>query len=180
MTEKEYLDIMVPCSRRLFSIAFRILRSREDAEDAVQDTLLKLWKLRSGLEAYKSPEALAVVMVRNTCIDTLRRFRTESIDDNPGRKGITVSVPSPHDIYSQNETLLTIEGILESMPQNYSEILRKRDIEGQDYEEIAKSTDQNINSVRVMVSRARKYLRVELDKLSYEEHRGREFARKIL
>ena len=60
-------------SRNLYGYAFRILRNQEEAEDAVQEVFIKLWNMGKKLDEYNSIEALAVTMIKNFCIDQLRK-----------------------------------------------------------------------------------------------------------
>jgi RNA polymerase sigma-70 factor, ECF subfamily len=180
MSEEEFKDSILPLSRRLFSVSFRILRSTEDAEDAVQETLLKIWNMRSRLKEYNSPEALAMTMVRNYSIDSIRKRRTESLDA-PGLKFEgKPDNESPFEILKEKETTEIIETILKGMADQYSSVIRRRDIEGLEYEEIAALTDQSVNTVRVAVSRARKMVRDEYNRIVYEADTGKRIAQKVL
>ncbi len=168
MSDKEFENIVLHSARRLYSIAFRILRIKEEAEDAVQETYLKLWRMKNRLEEYKSVEALAVTAVKNHCLDLIRKRKNETLAGIDSAGSITGVLPTPFEVLRSAETGEIIESILDKMPPGYSEIIRMRDIEGQDYDEIALVMNQNINSVRVKVSRARKMLRDEYLRVEYE------------
>jgi RNA polymerase sigma factor (sigma-70 family) len=180
MSEAEFKDIVSTLSRRLYSVSFRILRSREDAEDAVQETFLKMWKMRNRLSEYNSTEALATTIARNHCIDFLRRKRTDSLDDPGYKYHVNDNNETPFEILRASETNNLIVALMEKMPQAYSEVIRKRDIEGLDYKDIAEKTHQNINTIRVTLSRARKMLRDDYNKAVYEETRDTRIIGKVL
>ena len=65
MNEIEYLKIITPFKDKIFRIARRLLVSVEEAEDATQEVLLKLWNHRQKFKDYKSPEAFAMTMTKN-------------------------------------------------------------------------------------------------------------------
>lgn len=180
MSETEFKDIVLPESRRLYSVAYRILRSREDAEDAVQEILLRLWKMRFRLSEFNSVSALSTTIIRNHCLDRLRKKRSDSIDD-PGISCRELkSEETPFDVLRATETRDNITSILTNMPDIYSSIVQKHDIEGLSYEEISAQTSQNINTLRVTLSRARKMLRDEYNKLLYEAGTTKRVAGEVL
>ncbi|MBM3421406.1 MAG: sigma-70 family RNA polymerase sigma factor [Bacteroidetes bacterium] len=157
MTREEFINEVLRYSGRLYSVAFRILRSNEDAEDAVQETLLRLWNKRNDISHYESIEALCVTVIRNLALDRLRQRKREGGSMNH-ELNETGQIPSPHEVLQAHETIARISEAINRLPDAMSEAIRKRDVEGESYEEIAVATGQNINSVRVAVSRARKIL----------------------
>jgi RNA polymerase sigma-70 factor (ECF subfamily) len=70
--------------------------------------------------------------------------------------------------------------IIDKLPDIYREVIIMREIEGLSYEEIAKKTEQNINTLRVTLSRARKMIREEYNKHHYERREIKEADRKVL
>ena len=180
MSEKEFENIVLQNARRLYSVAFRILRMKEDAEDAVQETFLKLWRMRKRLGEYSSIEALAVTVVRNHCLDIIRKRRPETPAGNDSAFYATDDLPTPFEVLRAAETGGIIAAILERMPSNYAEVIRMRDIEDQDYDEIAMALKQNVNNVRVTVSRARKMLRDEYRRVEYEGCEFKKTAGEVL
>ena len=63
MSESEYLAFFSPITGKIFRFSKRFLVSREEAEDATQDVLLKLWKSRKRLSDYNNPEALSLIHI---------------------------------------------------------------------------------------------------------------------
>jgi RNA polymerase sigma-70 factor (ECF subfamily) len=180
MTEKEFENIVLKSASRLYSVAFRILQAKEDAEDAVQETFLKLWRMRTRLEEYESIEALSVTIVRNHCLDVIRKRKPEIPVCNDSVGLSSDGFPTPFEVLRGSETAELIDSILNRMPSNYSEIIRMRDIEGLDYDYIAAALRQNVNTVRVTISRARKMLRDEYRRVEYEECGYAKTAGKVL
>ena len=68
----------------LLRMAIRYLEDSDEAEDAVQDVLLKLWFLRDRLDQYRSVDALAIVITKHLCINRLRGIRIEKVDLEQG------------------------------------------------------------------------------------------------
>ena len=180
MSEADFKEIVLPVSRRLYSVAYRILRSKEAAEDAVQEVLLKMWKMRFRLSEFNSVEALATTMTKNYCLDRLRKQRTDSIDDHDIICRELKNEETPYEVLRASETKDVITKILINMPELYSSVVRKHDIEGLSYEEISAETSQNINTLRVTLSRARKMLRDEYNKLIYEADTTKRVAGEVL
>ena len=73
MKSSEFKLLVMPYSSRLYRMAFRLMNSREEAEDIVQEVYIKLWGMRNELKNYNSIEALAIRITRNLCLDHLRR-----------------------------------------------------------------------------------------------------------
>jgi RNA polymerase sigma factor (sigma-70 family) len=159
-------------SRRLYGIAFRFLRNQEEAEDAVQEIFLKLWKMRGTLPEYKSIEALATTMIKNYCIDLIRKQKNMVTGDLSQLENRSFVSPSPHEQMELNESGAILARIIGQLPEIYSLVLTMRDIEGASFEEISEKTGQNVNTLRVNLSRARKMIRDEYIRYDYERGRS--------
>jgi RNA polymerase sigma-70 factor (ECF subfamily) len=171
MTRDTFESLINSLSRNLFGFAYRILREREASEDAVQEIFIKLWKMKSKLGEYKSVEALAVTMIRNHCIDQLRKRKYNAPGENNKLSHFHDSGPSPQEQLETSETMVIMENIISELPEIFRQVVKLRDIEELTYEEIAEKTGQNINTLRVNLSRARKIIR-EKYKGYYNESRG--------
>ena len=180
MTRPEFDLLVRQLSRKLYGFAFRILRNREEAEDVVQETFIKLWNMEEKLKEFKSIEALATTMTRNYCIDILRRQKPVFSGDLSIIDYNDSTSPSPLDLMEKSESRDILNEIVGNLPDSYKEIIQMRDIEGESYEEIAAKTNQNINTLRVTLSRARKYIREEFNKYQYERRGIEKAAGKVL
>jgi RNA polymerase sigma-70 factor (ECF subfamily) len=79
MKQQEFLNIISPFKDKVFRIAKRLLVSTEEAEDATQEVLIRLWNKKEGLNKYNSIEALAVTMTKNYCLDQLKSKRASNL-----------------------------------------------------------------------------------------------------
>jgi RNA polymerase sigma factor (sigma-70 family) len=177
MTRLEFNNCVLQLSRKLYLVAFRFLRNREEAEDAVQEVFIKLWNKKDKLDEYLSIEALATTTIKNHCIDQLRKIKTIGIEESGRGQQYYFDEPSPYEKLEREETSKILHRIIDNLPAVYSDIIRKREIEGLSYEEIAVNTNQNINTLRVSMSRARAMVRDELKKCNYENTGNKKVAR---
>lgn len=178
MTRDQFNDYVRQLNRKLFGFAFRILRNQEEAEDAVQEVFIKLWNMGKKLDEYNSIDALATTMTKNYCIDQLRKQK-HLVKEIYGNEEIGTS-PSPYEQMENCESYNIITSIIESLPDLYKEAIKFRDIDGLSYEEIVEKTGQNLNTLRVTISRARGMIRDEYNKQFYEYRRIKQVTRKVL
>lgn len=165
MNAENFQATVLPLREKLIRTARRMLEDDADAEDVVQEVFLKLWQLRDKLDQYNSLEAFATTMVKNGCIDTIRRrTRTEPIDDSLYRRAGTDEFQQLEN--RSNEAL--IRNIVEQLPPLQKTILRMKDIEDYELDEIAQITGSTNDAVRVNLSRARKRVREEFVRLTKE------------
>jgi RNA polymerase sigma-70 factor (ECF subfamily) len=159
MTRDTFDDIIHKYNRKLFALAFRMLRNRQEAEDVVQDVFLKMWMMGNKLDKYNDICALAMTMTRNNCLDMLRKWKHI---DNDTYGPLTMDAdpsPSPYDkmVTAEDESIL--DRIIEELPPLYRDLVQLREINGLSYEEIAGKNNVNINTLRVTLSRARKMIK---------------------
>ncbi|MFO7853031.1 MAG: RNA polymerase sigma factor [Bacteroidota bacterium] len=167
MTRREFETDIIPYSRTLYRFAFRFLGSKEEAEDAVQEVFLKLWKMRDKLPEYDNIHAYAMTMMRNHCLDMLRKKKTEYMDDTR-IYDTRASDMDLEKIIENREKFLVITGVINSLPEKYCLVIQLRDIEGYEYNEIADKLKMDTKNLRVTLSRARKMVREKLKKKNYE------------
>lgn len=149
---------ILPLKDKLFRMALRITMQREEAEDVVQETLIKLWKQRDNLEGIESLEAYAITMARNLALDHQKRAsnNTVSLDASPL---ISERSINPYDnIYAQ-EGLRRINKLMAELPEKQRSCMQLRDFEGKNYREIAEIMSITEDQVKVNIFRARKYIK---------------------
>jgi RNA polymerase sigma-70 factor (ECF subfamily) len=143
----------------LFYTALKWLQNEADAEDTVQEALLRLWKIRDQLDTVVNLRAFASQTTKNICIDRLRTAKehTEAIDSYPGADHET-----PYSRTERNDMIAVIKRIIERLPELQRTIIQLRDIEGYELQEIADITGTLVGAVTVNLSRARKKVRETL------------------
>jgi RNA polymerase sigma-70 factor (ECF subfamily) len=142
----------------------------EEAEDSVQDALVKLWTKKDDLKNYTSIEAFAMAITKNICLD---RIRSKSFQTGRLTEQQVLSVrQDPEESLEKADFTGFIRKIIENLPDQQKAIMHMRDIEGLEYEQIAEVMELNINAVRVNLSRARKKVRDTIIKIQ-----GYELAR---
>ena len=159
MTHDEFKAQYLPLSEGLYRIAFHYLEDSADARDTVQDLFIKLWNSKDRLDNVVNPKAYAYTLLKNLCIDRLRKDgRTVSEENIPERS----SDDPPDKIMADRETLRRVLRQIETLPPKQREIVRMRIFEELEYEEIAEKLGMSEINTRVQLSLARKTLKNRL------------------
>ena len=154
MTDARFHTVWIPLQERFYRVAYYLLEDRADALDAVQDLYVKLWNRRDSLDLIQNPGAYGALLMRNLCIDRIRRARpSEPLDE-----GLPDRDPPDGRLVLQ-ETLGTVLRALEQLPDSQRKLLKMHLIQGLSYEEIAAETGLSPLNIRVQVSLARKKLK---------------------
>ena len=155
----EIKEIWLPLSERFYRVAYHILESKEDAEDAVQELYLKLIKTPNKL-SIQDPAAYGITILRNICIDIIRRRekrRSEELHEY-----MIADVSSPDKAAAEKDKLRILIREIDKLPQKQSMVLKMRTIEGLEYDEISRRTELSQVNIRVLISIARKTLKKNL------------------
>lgn len=157
MSTEEFTELYLPLRGALYRVAFFILESEDDAMDAVQDLYLKLLSSSDALETVRNPKAYCITLMRNICLDRVRKAsrRPES------EVMEAVSDESPADErMSDRQRIKDICQKLSSLPERERTVLRMKVFEDLSYDEIQKRTGIGYLSLRVLLSNARRKLRM--------------------
>jgi RNA polymerase sigma factor (sigma-70 family) len=153
---------VLPLNKKLFHYAYLLLKNRSEAEDAVQEVCLKLWKIRDSLENFNSIEAFAIKVTRNWCLDRIKAKKPLYVENYLSWSEQDSGVSDPYRSLEQEEHWNMLLRVLDQLPEQQRMIVHLRDIEGLEFEEIAEIMDMNINAIRVTLSRARTKIKEEL------------------
>jgi RNA polymerase sigma-70 factor (ECF subfamily) len=164
MDAAEFKTLVLPMSRKLLHFAFHLLRDSGEAEDAVQEAVLKLWKIRDSLENYNSVEAFAMKITRNWCLDRLKAKKPVYIEAYHSGYDRQTEENNPLNQMEQNDKLNLLYNLMNKLPEQQRQIIQLRDIEGLEFDQISEIMDMNLNALRVNLSRARNRIREELIK----------------
>ena len=158
MTDAGFHTVWVPLQERFYRVAYYILEDRADALDAVQDLYVKLWKMRDSLDLVRNPGAFGALLVRNLCIDRIRRLTpSEQLPiDLPGKE-------QPDEELIRKESLGTLLRAMDSLPDSQRKLMNLHVLQGKTYDEIAAETGLSPLNIRVQVSLARKRLKQHED-----------------
>merc|ERR1712000_89311 len=160
MKQADFVSLVMPFKDKVFRLAKRLLVSREEAEDATQEILLKLWKNKEKIEDYKNVEAFSMTMTKNFCLDRLKSKQAQNL--KIVHSNYTDNNSSLQKQVEAKDSLNWVSRIMEDSPEQQKIIVQLRDIEQYDFAEIAKMLDMNETAVRVNLSRARKTIREKL------------------
>ena len=151
-------------------MAARMLGNDEDAQDAVQEIMIKLWKCKKQLKEHPNLNGFVFLTARNHCLDRLKKKNPEQPYSVHQEK-----IPQGYrDRFEYAELYSFIQEIIKQLPDNQKEVMVLYDIDGLEFEEIASIIGLKIEHVRVLLSRARKSIKEKLTKIySYEQGTGR-------
>ncbi|GHT39537.1 DNA-directed RNA polymerase sigma-70 factor [Bacteroidia bacterium] len=156
MQIERFKSEVIPLRDTLFRTAVKYLQQPEDAEDVVQEVLLRLWNRREQLDTVVNPAAFAMQMTKNSCLDRLK-LQKETTEADDLQLGTTRE--TPHSTLEQHDAVALVKQIIEHLPELQRQIIRMRDVEGYELQEIADITATQITAVTVNLSRARKKVR---------------------
>jgi len=148
---------------RAHAQAFRMLGSRAEAEDVVQDAMLRLWRVAPRWDASGGalPSTWLYQVVRNLCLDRMRRARALSLDD--------AAVPEPMDTTPGAEARMqqtarrqALHNALRALPERQRQAVVLRHLEGYANPEIAKIMEISVEAVESLTSRGKRALASQL------------------
>ncbi|MDO4318965.1 MAG: sigma-70 family RNA polymerase sigma factor [Bacteroidales bacterium] len=152
MDPTTFRNSIVPLYKPMFAAAAAILGDRDEAADAVQDAMERLWQARESLDAIQSLPAYCMTVLRRVAIDRIRRRRqTEPIDNIP-------ETAAPPD-NTARETSAIIDRIIATLPSNQQTVIRLSAFEQKSNDEIAVLTGLSNDNVRQLLSRARRRIK---------------------
>lgn len=160
MKQSEFLNVVLPFKDKLYRLAKRLLVSTEEAEDATQEILLRLWSKKGKMEGYKSAEAFAMTMTKNFCLDRLKSKQAGNL--KLVHSNFTDESSNLQHQLEAKDSLQWIQQIMEELPEQQKLVLQLRDVEQYEYEEIEALLDMKPTAIRVALSRARKTVREKL------------------
>ncbi len=145
--------------QRLRSLSRSIIHNDDEADDALQDAFERLWLKRDHIKSVDEAASLMTTTVRNLSIDTLRRRATHATESIDERCVDTALVENDSNDETEERFSRVLQIVHSKLSPSQQQILRMRDYEGRDYEEIAQELQLSQTAVRMQLSRARKTVR---------------------
>lgn len=160
MEELRFRNDILPLKNKLYRLALRITLDSAEAEDIVQETMLKVWKQKDQLDALQSVEAYCLTLCRNMALDRKERKESQTQELTPDMQDSTLlDSRTPHEQLVHEEKMRIVHQLFNELPLNYREVMQLRDIEGKSYREIAKILNLTEEQVKVNLFRARQRIR---------------------
>ena len=146
---------ILPLKNVLYRLALRITLQHEDAEDIVQDTLMKVWNKRDDWDQIDNIEAYALTITRHLALDKLKRAdsRVTSIDATEVSESAQVN--NPYNRIIDSDRLQLVKKLMDELPEKQRSCMQLRDFEGKTYREIAAIMSISEEQVKVNIFRAR-------------------------
>ena len=156
----DFRNIWMPLAERFYRAAYYMLESQQDAEDAVQELYLRIWKSHANLTDLKSPAAYGMSLLKNICIDRIRRREIRKAE--PLEAGVPQADAPPEKRLAARDILKKVMEEIDRLPQKQARVMKMMVIEDLDYKEISERTGLSQVHVRVLISTARKTLKQKL------------------
>ena len=151
---------VLPLKDILYRLALRITLNREDAEDIVQETLIKDWDKLDSWSEIESIEAFSLTICRNLALDHQRRMENRhlSLDETPIERPDSRSL-SPAEAMISTDRISLVRRLVDSLPEKQRSCMQLRDFEGKSYREIAQVLGITEDQVKVNIFRARQTIK---------------------
>lgn len=162
MHKISFRDNILPLKDKLFRLALRITFDSSEAEDIVQDTLIKAWDKRDEWQQIESIESYCMTITRNLAIDRSQKMEARNMELTPEAQEMPDTL-TPEKLFEQDEQLQLIHQAINSLPEKQRTIVQLRDIEGKSYKEIAEILGITEEQVKVNLFRARQRIKTEIN-----------------
>lgn len=154
MPKIDFRNDILPLKDKLFRLALRITFDRAEAEDIVQETMIRVWNKRDEWHELESVEAYCLAVTRNLAIDRSEKKDAQTVELTLEAEE-TPAASSPYDNLASKERLRLIHKLMNDLPEKQRSIMQLRDIEGKSYKEIATLLKLTEEQVKVNLFRAR-------------------------
>ncbi len=165
MPKISFQNDILPLKNQLYRLALRITLRNAEAEDVVQETLIKAWNVRDKWDTIDNIEAFCLTICRNLALDSIKRHdnRNEALENV--RADAADTHGTPLDRTTTNDQLLIVRRLVDSLPEKQRTCIQLRDFEGKSYKEIAAIIGIPEEQVKVNIFRGRQAIKTQFLKL---------------
>lgn len=151
---------ILPLKNELYRLALRITLNPAEAEDVVQETMMKVWNRRDEWERLESIEAFCLTICRNLSLDKLRRMdnQAQALDATIDPSDSRVA-SNPEEQTVQRDRVQLVRQLIDQLPEKQRSVMQLRDIEGKSYRDIATILQISEEQVKINIFRARKTIK---------------------
>ena len=156
---------VLPLKNILYRLALRITLNSAEAEDIVQDTLIKVWNKRDSWAEIESIEAFSITVCRNLALDRISKHDNQnaSLDEQGIDRQDTAY--DPYERTQQRNKVELVRQIIDSLPVKQRECIQLRDFEGKSYKEVAEIMLISEDQVKINIFRGRQTIKQRFKEL---------------
>ena len=165
MKKVSFRNDILPLKHILYRLALRITCNNAEAEDIVQDTLMKVWNRRERWDEIDSIEAFCMTICRNLALDRMRKMdnHNSSLEDNLHET--PSATRNPYEEMNQKDRIQLVRRLVDSLPEKQRTCMQLRDFEGKSYKEVAEILQISEDQVKVNIFRARQTIKQRFKEL---------------
>lgn len=165
MKNIDFISDLLPLKNKLFRLALRITLDPIEAEDVVEDVLVKVWERREQLAEVENIAAYCTTTCRRLALDRAAKQEAQnlSLEVVPTETADTAALPDEK--MEQDERLQLVGQLFNRLPEKQRTALQLRDIEGHSYQEVAEQMQITEADVKVTIYRARQSLKQQIEAL---------------
>ncbi len=160
MKKIDFRTDVLPLKNELYRLALRITLNPAEAEDIVQDTMIKIWNRRDQWDEIESIEAFSLTVCRNLALDRNKKAGSQNTQLDDSHEPPDQSYASnPEEQAVQRDRITLVRRLIDELPEKQRSCMQLRDIEGKSYKEIADVMKITEQQVKINIFRARQTIR---------------------
>jgi len=160
--EERFAEVVLPEIEVMMRVALSITGSTNDAEDVVQETMLRAFRAIDRFDG-RHPRAWLLTILRNVHVNSVRRRRPDLLRHADGNELSTMPSVSSAEADVMDRTFeAVVEGAYHSLPDDFREVVSLVDVQGMTYAEAAAIMETPVGTVMSRLHRARAHIRAKL------------------
>ena len=164
MKEISFRNDILPLKDKLYRLALRITLDSAEAEDIVQDTMIRVWNKRDEWAQFNSIEAFCLTVARNFAIDRSQKSEAQNIELTTETQEMSDG-STPERQLERSEQMDLVRKLINELPEKQRTIIQLRDIEEKSYKEIADVMQLTEDQVKVTLFRARQRIKAKYNEI---------------
>lgn len=164
MKEISFRNDILPLKDKLYRLALRITLDSAEAEDIVQDTMIRVWNKRDEWAQFNSIEAFCLTVARNLAIDRRQKSEAQNIELTTETQEMSDG-STPERQLERSEQMDLVRKLINELPEKQRTIIQLRDIEEKSYKEIADVMQLTEDQVKVTLFRARQRIKAKYNEI---------------
>jgi RNA polymerase sigma-70 factor (ECF subfamily) len=163
MKNEDIVKLIIPFKDRLYRYSLSILKNTFDAEDVIQELMIRIWKKKDSFIEIENKEAWCMTVTRNLSIDKIRKNKKSSNTmDIDECFSISDKDATPDEAAIRNDQMKNLILLIDELSENQKSVIHLRDIEGYSYKEISEITGLSLDQVKINLHRGRNSLKEKI------------------